>query len=101
MRALILTGLLLAATPSAGAWSTSAPLPERIQEIHGALYRGSIYVAGGIDSTNQTTKVAYRFDPKRNGWERIADVPEPRHHMPLVVANDTLYAVGGFDEGAR
>ena len=83
---------------SLASWTTSAPLPERLQEHHAALYGEQIYVAGGIDSTNQTTKVVYRYDPRRNAWQRIADLPEPRHHMPLVVLNDTLYAIGGFDE---
>ena len=58
MRAGFLAVLLAAASAAAGAWSVGVPLPERIQEHHGALYRGKIYVAGGIDSTNQTTKVA-------------------------------------------
>ena len=65
----------MAPFPATGTWSTAAPLPERIQEHHGALFRGRIYVAGGIDSTNQTTKVVYRFDPRGNTWERLARSP--------------------------
>src|SRR4051812_401927 len=97
MRALALAGLLLFGT-SFGGWSTAAPIPERIQEHHGVLYRGRIYIAGGIDSTGQTTKVVCRLDPRANKWTKLADLPQPRHHMPLVVLNDTLYAIGGFDE---
>src|ERR1700712_1392260 len=97
MRLLSLVGLLLIQSGAAGSWAPSAPIPERLQEEHGTLLAGKIYIAGGIDSTNQTTKVAYRYDPRRNAWERIADLPEPRHHMPLVVLNDTMYAIGGFD----
>ena len=98
MRALVFAGLVLLQSSVAGTWSTSAPIPERLQEHHGELFSGKIYIAGGIDSTGETTKVAYRYDPGRGGWERIADLPEPRHHMPLVALNDTLYAIGGFDE---
>jgi len=97
MRLIALALALSVVVIPAGSWSTTAPIPERLQEHHGVLFGGKIYVVGGIDSTGQTTKVAYRYDPRRNTWERIADVPEPRHHMPLVVLNDTLYAVGGFD----
>ena len=79
----------------AGTWSVGTPLPERIQEHHGVLYRGQIYVAGGIDSTSETTKAAYRLDLRRNVWERIADLPEPRHHMPLVVLK-TVIAFAGW-----
>src|SRR5207244_7156869 len=94
MPTLILTLIAIAV----GSWTTVAPIPQRIQEHHGVLYQGRIYIAGGIDSANQTTSVAYRYDPARNAWERIADLPAPRHHMPLAVANDTLYAIGGFDD---
>ena len=97
MRLVAVANSLLLSSAVAGSWSVGTPLPGRLQEHHGALYRGQIYVAGGIDSTNETTKVAYRMDLRRNTWERIADLPEPRHHMPLVVLNDTLYAIGGFD----
>ena len=56
-----------------------------LQEHHGALLGGKIYIAGGIDTTSQTTRVAYRYDPARDSWERIADLPEPRHDMPRVM----------------
>jgi len=79
-----------------GAWSTAAPIPEKIQEEHGALLDGKIYIAGGFDSTDTQTNRAYRYDPSHDTWERIADLPASRHHMPLVVLNDTLYAVGGL-----
>jgi len=97
MRWIALAGLLLFQS-AAGSWSTAAPIPERLQEHHGALYRGRIYIAGGIDSSGQTTKVVYRLDARANKWTKLADLPEPRHHMPLIVLNDTLYAIGGFDE---
>jgi N-acetylneuraminic acid mutarotase len=89
---------LLVAPFLASSWTPGVPLPERIQEHHAAVYRGRIYVAGGIDSTAVTTAVVYRFDPKSNAWTRLADLPGPRHHMPLVVVDDTLYAFGGFSD---
>src|SRR5581483_2036204 len=95
MRPSLLALLLL------GSWSTAAPIPERIQEEHGALLDGKIYIAGGFDSTDVQTSRAYRYDPKRNTWERIADLPAPRHHMPLIVVNHTLYAVGGLEGDTR
>src|SRR2546427_7357447 len=48
--------------------------------------------------TGQATAAAFRYDPAANRWERIADLPAPRHHMPLAVVGDTLYAVGGLAE---
>ena len=83
-----------------GNWAPAAPLPARLQEMHAAVLGGRIYVAGGFDSTNQATAAAFRYDPLADAWERIADLPEPRHHMPLVVVGDTLYAVGGLISGS-
>src|SRR5881296_1091175 len=65
-------------------------------ELSAAALDGKIYVAGGIDRSNHPTAAAFRYDPATNRWERIADLPAPRHHMPLAVAGDTLYAVGGL-----
>ena len=79
-----------------GPWSAGAPLPEPLQELHGAVLHGKAYVAGGIDSANRASARAYRYDAVANHWERIAELPGPRHHMPLAVANDTLYAIGGL-----
>src|SRR5438093_13124783 len=63
-----------------------------------AVLRGKIYIAGGFDRTGKPIARAFRFDPAANQWERIADLPAPRHHMPLAVVGDTLYAIGGLAE---
>src|SRR5688572_15681826 len=82
---------------SAGSWSTAARLPQPLQEMSAAVLRGKIYLAGGINSSNEAAKVAFRYDPGTDRWERIADLPVERHHMPLVVVNDSLYAIGGYE----
>src|SRR5262249_49901147 len=81
--------------PSAG-WSTAARLPEPLLDAHAATLDGKIYVAGGLDTAGHPTSHAYRYDPATDRWERIADLPGPRHGMPLAVWGDTLYALGGF-----
>lgn len=85
---------------SPGVWRVGAPLPERLQEIQGAALGTSIIVAGGFDSTNTASPRAYRYDIMSNSWTRIADLPAARHHMPLVTAGDSVYAVGGYTDGA-
>ncbi len=92
-------GLVAACTAGTEAdspWGTAESLPEPLQEIHAAVWRGQIYVAGGYNAADEATTSAYRYNLTRNQWEDIADLPEPRHHMPLVALNDTLYAVGGL-----
>ncbi|MGH7754380.1 MAG: Kelch repeat-containing protein, partial [Gemmatimonadales bacterium] len=102
MRALrggVPAGLVLACSSLAttdGSWSTAAPIPIRVQEMHAAVLGGRIYIAGGFDSSNAPTAAAFRYDPATNQWEPIGDLPSPRHHAPLAVANDSLYLVGGL-----
>ena len=43
-----------------------------MQEQSGALFAGRIYIAGGFDSADAPTAVAYRYDPAHNVWARIA-----------------------------
>ena len=93
--ALILLVCVAAARIEPG-WSTARPLPEPIQELNAAVLDGKIYIAGGLGKNNAPTTHAYRYDPNTDTWERIADLPDVRHRMPLVVVRDTLYAVGGM-----
>lgn len=93
----VCSGLACASSADEGShWATARPLPEPLQEIHAAELAGQIYVAGGFDATDQASTSAYRFDPATDRWEPIADLPAPRHHMPLIAVNDTVYAIGGL-----
>ena len=79
-----------------GHWTTARPLPEPLLEAGGAVLDGKIYVAGGINGHGVPTAHAYRYDPAKDTWESIADLPAPRHHMPLVALGDMVYALGGL-----
>ena len=92
----VLASVGLTASP-AGSWGTAAHLPQPLQEMSGAVLHGKIYLLGGINTSNEATRLAYRYDPATNQWERIADLPIERHHMPVVVVNDSLYAIGGYE----
>ncbi len=98
MRHLSVALVACSVTSSDPRWSTATSIPEPLQEMHAAVLHGKIYIAGGFDRNGQPTAVAYRFDPAAKTWQRIADLPAARHHMPLAVAGDTLYAVGGLSE---
>ncbi len=77
-------------------WTSGPPLPDAIQELYATVLDGTIYVAGGLAGWNRVTRHAYRLDSAASAWERIADLPAPRHHMPLATAGDSVYAIGGF-----
>ena len=58
-----------------------------------------IYLSGVSTQPTASRVAPIRFIVAQGRWERIVDLPEPLHHMPLAVANDTLYAVGGYSGG--
>jgi len=82
--------------PFGPGWSSGPSLPEPIQEMHGAVLHGSIYIAGGFHHGPQASSATYRLDPGATEWRRVGDLPAQRHHMPLAVVGDSLYAVGGL-----
>ena len=98
MLSLVLVALACSTPPdSLAQWTTARRLPEPLLEARAAVLRGHIYVAGGIDEKGQPSSHVYRYDPGSDSWERVADLPAPRHHMPLVATGDSLLlAIGGF-----
>src|SRR4051794_867249 len=77
-------------------WTQGPALPEAIQEIHAVIFHNRIYIAGGFHRGNAASRSAYRLDSSMIRWEPVAKLPEARHHMPLAVVGDSLYAIGGL-----
>jgi hypothetical protein len=61
-----------------------------------ATHDGKIYYAGGL---SQGHAVAWFdvYDPKRDSWSRLPDMPRPRDHFHAAVVGDKLYVIGGRD----
>jgi N-acetylneuraminic acid mutarotase len=60
------------------------------------VLHGRVYSAGGFHNGSAVSAAVYRLDSASGQWRRVADLPEPRHHMPLAAVGDSLYAVGGL-----
>jgi N-acetylneuraminic acid mutarotase len=99
-RAALGIAALVACGPGAphygGGWTRGPALPEPVQEIQAAVLRGRIFIAGGFRTGDAASTAVYRLDPGAEHWDRVADLPEARHHMPLAMLNDSLYAIGGL-----
>lgn len=86
----------LAIDPSA-TWKAVAPAPLGRFEAQGVSANGKLYVFGGFYTGDiEATTRADMYDPASNTWTRLADVPEPLTHTPVVVDEQTLYLIGGF-----
>lgn len=77
-------------------WSTVAPLPVAVFQPGATVYRDAIWVAGGEWEAPGASPRTYRYDADADAWERMPDLPTARSGTALVVAGDSLYAVGGW-----
>jgi N-acetylneuraminic acid mutarotase len=66
-------------------------------EYAAAVLGGLIYVAGGFGAEQSFD----RYDPEIDQWERLADLPEPRHHLTLLAVGEHLYIGGGLNAEAN
>src|SRR4051794_14633089 len=82
-------------------WQPGPPLPTALTDTSAAFLGGSIYVAGGADTSRKPTSAVYRMTPGADGalpaWAKVDALvlPEPRAGAALVAAGDGLILVGG------
>jgi Ca2+-binding RTX toxin-like protein len=80
-------------------WNEVSPSPQVRGEAQGAVVGGKLYVFGGYVDFSPccaSTTRSDAYDPAKNAWTRIAELPEPLSHAPVVVDGDTAYLLGGI-----
>lgn len=87
-------------------WSYGQPIPTRVVGAAAVATTGvyapkRIYVIGGGDLFTYDLNQIY--DPATDTWTTGTAMPTPRQRLGVVVLNDTLYAIGGYqiDSDAR
>jgi len=60
-------------------------------------YDGYIYVAGGINLSNNILKSCERFNWESNTWETMADMKHQRCAFAMVAVPQGLFVIGGHD----
>jgi N-acetylneuraminic acid mutarotase len=83
--------------PRSGRYEELAPLPEPLNHLDLAAYRGDLYALGGYgESVDENTgKRFYRYAPRSDRWSRLPDLPEPRAAAAVGVIDDRLIVAGG------
>ena len=83
-------------------WTRLEPLPTPLHH-HGLAMSGDlVYAAGGYTDLRMTsTAAAWSYNPKRDVWNRIADMPGSRAGFVLVEFDGGLVAVGGVGDDAQ
>lgn len=83
--------------PKTGTYTELAPVPQALNHMGVAVYRGELYALGGygkrVDA--HTGKRFYRYDPKADRWSRLPDMPEPRAAMAVGVIGHEMIVAGG------
>ena len=94
---------LVATTPApepAPGWQEEADMPDARGEVASTVVdrAGSerLVVAGGLQGLSARTSVAvHELDPTTGTWQRLPDLPEPRHHPAAAALDGDVYLSGG------
>jgi N-acetylneuraminic acid mutarotase len=97
--ALALAAALGYGAASGESWEARSPLPEPRSEVAGTLWRGQIVVAGGFVADGGSSARVDLFDPERNRWARLPDLPLAVNHAMAAADGGQLYVVGGYADG--
>ena len=89
--------------PAVDAWTQGTPHPnpawlgEEVAATTGLYAPKRIYVMGGSTGLASTTDANYVYDPELDVWTSRASMPLSRMGFALVVVDDLLYAMGGYN----
>ena len=82
-------------TTATPVWQTLAPLAAGPrQETAVVALEGEIYVIGGFDARGRIVPTVEAYDPERDQWRPVADLPEPLHHADAAVTDGKNYVMG-------
>jgi len=78
-------------------WSKGSPMPTPRDHVGVGVHVGLIYAAGGRQEKDYSLGAFERYDPARDRWTRLPDLPRPVSSIELVDVNGRLVAAGGGD----
>lgn len=89
-----------------GTWASLTPLARGPrQETAVVALGGEVYVLGGFNAARQIVATVEAYDPARDGWRDVADLPVALHHANAAATNNRIYVTGylvsGFAESGR
>lgn len=82
--------------PTHISWTTKAANPIIRAEALRAVVDNKLFVFGGFSGDLGPVKRSDVYDPARNQWTRIADLPTRVTHAGVAVDGRNVYVVGGY-----
>jgi N-acetylneuraminic acid mutarotase len=92
-RAALAVAALASATAS---WITGSPLPEPRTEVAAAALGSRIVVVGGFLANGGNSRRVDSYDPRRDAWTRLPDLPVSVDHAAAASWRGRLVIVGGY-----
>jgi N-acetylneuraminic acid mutarotase len=86
--------------PLSDTWTTKTPMPTARRGVAIGVVGGILYAVGGELSPAGSRTMSHAveaYDPASNSWSTRAPMPTARDALSVVVVDDVLYAIGGFD----
>jgi N-acetylneuraminic acid mutarotase len=80
----------------AASWMTGSPLPEPRSEVAAAPLLGRIVVVGGFLESGANSRRVDAYDPARDTWTRLPDLPVSVDHAAAASVRGRLVVVGGY-----
>ncbi len=86
----------LAVATAAASWTAGTPLSVPRSEVAAAPLLGRIVVVGGFLETGANSRRVDAYDPVRDEWARLPDLPVSVDHAAAASARGRLVVVGGY-----
>lgn len=83
-------------------WQPLSTMPEARFGAASAVVDETLYLFGGFGSGGSGVKSSnhvWAFDPAKDQWRRLQDMPSSITHMNAVVDGRTVWIAGGFKDG--
>ena len=79
------------------AWTEYPAMKVKRQAHSMCLYKGCVYVFGGMDESNKQLTSIERLNPSdsQQGWQLVCDMPKPLCNMGLLAYDSQILIFGG------
>jgi non-specific serine/threonine protein kinase len=85
-----------AVATAAASWTAGSPLSVPRSEVAAAPLTGRIVVVGGFLETGANSRRVDAYDPARDAWARLPDLPVSVDHAAAASSRGRLVVVGGY-----
>ncbi|MFQ5865375.1 MAG: kelch repeat-containing protein [bacterium] len=89
-------------------WETGLPnLRKKRENAAAVVFRNTMFVLGGSGESDgggtkrEVLREVEFFDSIKDEWEEFEELKKKRDGLAALVLNDTMYAIGGFNEGEK